>query len=66
MKTLTPQEELIIIDDMILDFQRKKYKAKTSEDKVQYTEILKHIYDMRTKRTNAIDILEQYAKIKVA
>lgn len=66
MKTLTPQEELIIIDDMILDFQRKKFKAKTLDEKNEFAYILKGIYDMRTKRKNQIDILEQYAKIKVA
>lgn len=66
MKTLSPKEELTIIDDMILDFQRKKYKAKTAEDKQQYTDILKGIYQMRTVRVNQIDILEQFEKQKVA
>lgn len=66
MKTLTPKEELIIIDDMILDFQRKKFKAKTAEEKEEFRYILKGIYAMRTKRVNDIDILEQFEKQKVA
>jgi hypothetical protein len=66
MKDLTPQEELIIIDDMILDFQRKKFRAKTEEDKQQYTDILKGIYDMKEVRKRQVEVLEAYDKIKVA
>jgi hypothetical protein len=66
MKAFTPQQELIIINDMILDFQRKKIRATNSEDKQQYTEILKHIYDMKEIRRTQIEILEAFDKQKVA
>ena len=66
MKTLSPKEELIIIDDMILDFQRKKFRATNPEDKQQYTDILKGMYDMKEIRRTQVDILEAYDKIKAA
>ena len=64
MKTLTPKQELIIINYMILEYQRKKIRATNSEDKQQYADILKGIYDMKEIRRTQIEILEAYDKTK--
>jgi hypothetical protein len=66
MKTFTPYEELEIINEMILDYQRKKFKAKTPEDKQDFIDMLKVAYDMKEVRRKQIEILEAYNKLQTA